>query len=136
MNDKLKACTNLFIHWDAGYWYAFYVFLLIQGSFIVASSQVYITESLESREIILWLVPICAFFFSILWLFVMNNKRTYTRGAEIVIEREIPEIWETARIKQKQFLGRIDSALIVQTGMPILFASGWLILLLLLLTIK
>ena len=134
MDGKLKAYTNLFIHWDSNYWYAFYVFLLLQGSFIVAFTQIFLRETINNRLIFLTYISISGCVLSIIWLFVMNRKMTYTYGAEEELKKKIPEIWISTKNKQifsfkkpNTYFTFIPSSLLIRTVFPLLFFVFWLI---------
>ena len=127
MNNKLKICSDLFVHWDSSYWYAFYVFLVLQGALIVAFTQVYTTTSLNGRLTTLLIISIGGIVLSLIWLLVMNRKMTYTRGAEDQLKKYLPEIWIDAKKKQKK-LAKIPSSIMVHTILPALFILFWICL--------
>lgn len=134
MDDRLKAYTDLYIHWDSTYWYAFYVFLILQGSFIVAFTQVFINEKLPDRPNFLFIISMSGLALSLIWLFVMNRKMTYTLGAQEQLKTQVPMIYESAHNlqtfswkKPRTYLTWMSSALLVHTVFPILFIAFWIL---------
>jgi hypothetical protein len=128
MDDKLKGYTDLFVHWDSSYWYAFYVFLVLQGALIVAFTDVYTSNAPNGRDTILFIIPMGGLILSGLWMLVMNRKFTYTLGAQEQLKTIIPEVYISAKKMQKG-LANTSSSLIVNKILPLLFVGFWFILL-------
>jgi len=80
--QKLNIYSDLFQHWDNSFWSATYVFLALQGALLFAFAQVYTNPNIGGEKVILMIFSIGGAIISLLWLFVMNRKMSYTRGSE------------------------------------------------------
>jgi hypothetical protein len=127
-DEKLKAYTDLFIHWDSSFWYAFYVILVIQGALIVAFTDVYLSADSNIRSNILFIVSSGGVILSFLWFCLMHRKFSYTIGIQDQLKMKIPEVYISVKNKQKG-IKRIHSSWIVNTIIPFLFFIFWVLLL-------
>lgn len=126
-NGVLSNYTNLFIHWDSSFWNAFYVFLVIQGALLVAFTETFKNYGKFEYNLILYSICFIGIIISILWLFVMNRKMTYTYGTEKEIKKLIEPVYESIYRLQTTFLTKRSSAEIVKNGIPLIFIFLWFV---------
>ena len=129
MTEKEKIFKDLFIHWDSNLWYAVYVFLGIEIALIVAFTQVFITPNLSKKDSILQLIAISGLILSILWLFILPRKLSYSLGVFELIKGSYTELKVKIKDerKKKRFIlvSWASSAYIVTVVIPILFLAFW-----------
>lgn len=127
-NEKyLKYYSELFRHWDQNYWYACYIFLVIQGAILVAFTQIFVNITITGRNIVLPIVTIVGIVFSLLWFFVMRRKISYTHGAEKQLREILKKMYQDIENLQVG-PAKVRSSLVVHTYLPFSFILMWIIL--------
>jgi len=131
-NDpKLTAAVSLFTHWDQGFWYTIYVFMLAEGLVLNAFGQaaglvsgVLLSSSPSFGR---FTVGIFGVALSEIWLLISVRQRTYLRGAEVIIRTALSDVYTAQEALQKG-LAKFPSGAIASRCLPLMFLLLWVLI--------
>jgi len=131
-NEKLKTCSDLYIHWDTNYWYSVYIFLILQGALIVAYTQILVNPDVIANESkFLELIAISGVILAIVWIFLLNRKFSFTYWAQEELKTLSKfKIWDNVGGLKKSilYLSFIPSSFVMNYVLPIGFMMFWIFL--------